>query len=62
MKKEIVKILMCTVLVSTLLGACSTNRSTQNEQKASNTEISNVVKMIQKVFMRKTQRKIPRKR
>lgn len=44
MKKEIVKILMCTVLVSTLLGACSTNRSTQNEQKASNTEISNVVK------------------
>lgn len=44
MKKEIVKILMCTVLASTLLGACSTNRSTQDEQKASNTEISNIVK------------------
>ena len=44
MKKEIVKILMCTVLASTLLGACSTNRSTQDEQKASNTEISNIIK------------------
>lgn len=48
-------------LISTLLGACSTNRSTQNEQKTLNTEISKIVKIIQRVHMKKIQRKIPRK-
>ena len=33
MKKKTVKILMGVALISTLLGACSTNRSTQNEQE-----------------------------
>ena len=44
MKKKTVKILMGVALISTLLGACSTNRSTQNEQKTLNTEISKIVK------------------
>lgn len=61
MRKKTVKILMGIALISTLLGACSTNRSTQNEQKTLNTEISKIVKIIQRVHMKKIQRKIPRK-